>query len=271
MVIIPLCYSFSFYAIPNITNFSNPLYSGIPLIFLSVSIEYATKSVTQKTENFFNKHGLDRTIHDYNFLQLLLVILIVMTIIFNIITRIWFMTNLDWDHYFLTPEYYFNSLTAGLGIMVLSTSARFGLLFLKKKIKYHLAKICFHLCNEKSDETQQVKFLQSGVNFYNQFTKRTSNLQIQNTGIVYSKFISYSKAEKKTKIKSIIKSFENEPGLEPFKQLKKSFGITDESIIESKLINDLKRWAIVIFGIVTGIPSLILLINPIMNILNTVK
>ncbi len=253
LITFPLCYSFLFYALPKISSLSNPWYSMIPLTFMFISIEYATMPIRHNAETFFNKHGLERSVHDYGFLQTLLLILITLTIGFNAITRIWFMANLDWENYFLSPEYYFNSITTGLGIMVLSTSVRLGSTFLKKKFKYHLAKICFQICGEKSDDTQQVKFLRLGVNYYNQFIKRTSSLKIQNTGVIYSKFISYNKTEKKTKIKSIIKSFEKESVLEPFKQLKKSFEIQDESVTESRLINDLKQWAPIIFGITLGI------------------
>ena len=70
--------------------------------------------------------------------------------------------------------------------------------------------------------------------------------------MIYSKFISYNKIEKKTKIKSIIKSFEKEFVHEPFKQLKKAFDIKDESITESKLIDELKRWAPTILGAIIG-------------------
>lgn len=251
LVILPLCYSFTFYALPIIPN-SNPLYLFIPLIFVSISIEYVQKPLKSNAKTFFYKYGLDRTIHDYNFLAILLSVLICLTIAFNYITRTWFMTNLDWENYFLTPEYYFNSLTTGLGIMTLATSIRYGLLFLKKNTKYNLAKICFQLCSEKSDEIQQIKLLRLGVHYYGQFIKRTSNIKIQDTGMIYSKFISYNKTDKKTKINSIVKSFEKESVHEPFKQLKKSFDIKDESITESKLIDELKRWAPTIIGAIIG-------------------
>ena len=181
-----------------------------------------------------------------------------------------FVDNLDLDNYFSSPEFYFNSFTNGLSMMTLSTSARYGLSFLKKKTKYHLAKVCFQLSGEKSDETQQVRFLRLGIDFYNQFIKRSSSIQIQNTGTIYSKFISFTKTEKKTKIKSIIKSFEKELDLEPFKQLKKSFGIQDESITESKLINDLKRIALPIIAAIAGGTTIILNVGGITDLINSI-
>lgn len=270
LVLFPMVYSYVFYAMPRLTAFDNSLYITIPLIFFAISIEYSALPMKHKSKTFFYKHGLARTIHDYFFLQKLLIVLIVLTIIFNVITRTWFTTNLDWENYLLSPEYHFNSFTTGLAMMTMSTSGRYGVSFIRKNTKYHLAKICFQLCSDESDELKQKQFLQKGVDFYNQFIKRKSNLKIQNTGPIYSKFISFSTSEKKTKIKSIIKSFDKELELEPFKQLKKTFDIQDESIKESKIVDDLKRILLILIGAIAGATTILLNIGGITEGINSI-
>jgi len=225
---------------------------------LGASIEYGAHIQKHSAKEFFNKHGFVHAIHDYAFLKKLLLVLIPLTVIFSVITRIWFMSNLDWRDYFFTPELYFNSFSAGLGMMLMTTTMRLGIITIKKKFKYHLARAYFNVCNEKIIDSEQIKLLKSGINFYNQYIKRNSGLQFKNPGEIYSKFIEISDSNKKSKIISIIKSFEKENDLDPLKQIKKSFQINSkEFVAESKHLDYLKEWAPLILGVIATVLSIV--------------
>lgn len=259
LIVFPFLYSFSFLALPalvwlNPENFDVYI-RFIPLIFLFISIEYSVIPVRRNVETFFNNHGLERSIHDFIFLKKLLYIIIPIMIFLIIITNLWFQSKVDFENYFFSAEYFFNSLTVGVMIILLSTSSRLGIQLMKRGFRYQFSKICFSVCRKKDVEIEKIPLLILGVNSYNFHLKRHYKLEISEPGRILSKFISDSEEQQRNELKSISVAFSKNKGLEPLHYFRKLLKIesTEQFVIETRFINDVKEWLPFAVGIISGI------------------
>ncbi len=172
-----------------------------------------------------------------------------------IITNLWFQSKVDFENYFFSAEYFFNSLTVGVMIILLSTSSRLGIQLMKRGFRYQFSKICFSVCRKKDVEIEKIPLLILGVNSYNFHLKRHYKLEISEPGRILSKFISDSEEQQRNELKSISVAFSKNKGLEPLHYFRKLLKIesTEQFVIETRFINDVKEWLPFAVGIISGI------------------
>jgi len=235
----------------------------IPFIFLFISVEYSAIHVKHSAEKFFNKHGFERSIHDLEFLKKILYVGIPLMIIFVIITDRWFQSKVDFENYYLSPEYIFNGLTVGLAIILLSTISRLGVLLLKRGFRYQLAKVCFILIRKSNDEVKQIPLIILGINSYNLHLKRHFKLEISKPGILYSKFMSDSEQQRKSDLKLISDSFSGNDDFEPLRCFTKLLKIEPhhQFVTDSRFINNVKEWIPYVAATIAGIVGILQIVQ----------
>lgn len=233
----------------------------ISIIPLTLSIEYSTSPFRKKTKQFFKEQKYEDSVLKYEYPKQMLYVIIPI-LIFIIVVSTVLESTLDWENYFLTKDYFLNSIVAGLGISLMSISAYLILLLIKKDFKYQFARICFYISKEHTNETEQFKFFMKGVYSLNSYLRRNFKLEIKDVGKIYFKFLSATVENKKSDLKMIIKSFANDDQLEPLKSMAKLLKIepNEEFIVNSSIVN-IKELVPMIVASITGIVGFIRLLE----------
>ena len=86
----------------------------------------------------------------------------------------------------------------------------------RKQFRFYYARACVEIINEKKSETDKVRYLILGLDWYNKFVKRVTKSAVD-AETIYSKIISNSKLGNNILLDTIVDSFHNGDELKPMR------------------------------------------------------
>lgn len=135
------------------------------------------------------------------------------------------------------------------------------------RYKFGYSRICLKFCiSDESDETEKLKFLSNGINSYNFFLGKYTNMEFKNTDFIVSKIMSETSLSRKSLIKELDNSF-NQGDLGPMNAIKKLLSSNTEGVfVKRQKFSGIKQLIPIIVSIITvlyfGIQIIINFVNP---------
>jgi len=96
-----------------------------------------------------------------------------------------------------------NSLLGPIALLVVGAFLKILFAIGKPEFRLYYAMGCFRIIQRKENEVEKMKYMIRGLNSYNKYLKRCSNLQINDLSKIYSKISSTTQRERESLTESI--------------------------------------------------------------------
>ena len=211
-------------------------------------------------DNYFEKRGYQIAINEYDYINKVLYIEVVLIII---LTLLFYTLPPSMKEGYLSPllgdGFYF--LQATLIITVYITFFTLSFSYGQRDFRFQFAKACMNVIENKKDEVNKIYYLMLGLDSYNKFLKRNIKLQFDDT-MVCSKIISSS--EKNQSLNLITASFKDNDKLKPVSCLSNIIKLPDKGqfLVKKPLKGKIKDAVTILTAIIPIVISILQLMFP---------
>jgi hypothetical protein len=207
-------------------------------VFLVTLLVFPPFPAPHSTEKYFRIRGFENAVIEYEFVKKILLVTLVLLISILVFTILlpfihsYFPPPLNrlLDPSILTaprtgeeilPLHIIYYLRFYLFIIVVGAFLKILFAIGKSEFRLYYAMGCFRIIQRRENEVEKMRYMIKGLNSYNKYLKRCTNLQINDLTKIYSKISSATQRERESMIESISKSLEggNKNTLEPVKYL----------------------------------------------------
>jgi hypothetical protein len=140
---------------------------------------------------------------------------------------------------------------------VASALLRIILLNRSKHFKFYLARLSFRVMSSAEDEVERMKYLISGLGFYNRYLRGTLDLEINNLKMIYSKIIADTALDKNHSMEELCEAFEGNDKLKPITCLTELFDIKDPEhfLVKESVGKKLEEWVRILVTVASTIAA----------------
>jgi hypothetical protein len=147
-------------------------------------------------------------------------------------------------------------LTAAL-FAVASALLRIILLNRSKAFNFYQARRSFRVLSRVEDDVERMKYLISGLGFYNRYLRGTLDLEINNLKMIYSKIIADTALDKNHSMEELCGAFEGNDKLKPITCLIELFDIKDPEhfLVKESAGKKLEEWVRILVTVASTIAA----------------
>ena len=140
---------------------------------------------------------------------------------------------------------------------VASALLRIILLNRSKHFKFYLARLSFRAMSRVEDEVERMKYLISGLGFYNRYLRGTLDLEINNLKMIYSKIIADTALDKNHSMEELCRAFEGNDKLKPITCLTELFDFKDPEhfLVKESAGKKLEEWVRILVTVASTIAA----------------